>query len=242
MDIEEQPSAEKPARISRRWVIGIVIVVVCFYIAWGLFSLLTSFRSTMMSSAPGNSDRLSTSMEPIDLSLKSDMRGSTYLPEGAEPIEWHLRLPRAYLRFEVGTNESVYDRKNKCCSHNIVFRVVYNEKTDSFQPATLSTVEEQRDSGMDILIQNSMAMPELVPQKNCVRSDDMTEFIRAKGQDTSVSFMCPRKDGPCTIYSHVDGWNAEYRVPLKLYAQPEKVCTAVRKLLDQYTVKRDVRY
>ncbi len=245
MQTEEPFNAQAPARRSpkRWWVIGIVLALLWLSLAWGLVSLWNGFWHTMGSIVPGSRDRPSTSMEPIDLSLKSNMRGYKYLSEGSEPLEWHLRLPRAYLRLAIGSNDSVLGTgKNNCCEHFIHFYAVYDEQSGLLTPATLSTPEQRSTTGIDVSIDNQLGVSELIPKQNCIRSDDLVEFVKSRGGYLNDGFSCPTGSLLCKIYTHVDGWNAEYRVPLKFYAQPEKICTAVRKFVDQYTVKRDVRY
>lgn len=243
----EEIRAENQPEVARSrkkwWVIGIVIAVVWLSIAWGLVSLWSDFWNTMGSIVPGSRDRLSTSMEPIDLSLKSNIRGRKYLPEGAEPIEWDLRLPRAFVRLEIGSNDNILGTgKNNCCEHFVHFYAVYDEQSGALTPATLSTPEQRRDMGMDISIDNHQARSELVPEENCIRTDDLVAFVRRRNGIINDDRSCPKGSVFCSIYSHVDGWNTEYRVPIKLYEQAGKVCSASRKFLDQYTVKRDVRY
>lgn len=240
MQTEEPFNAQAPARRSpkRWWVIGIVLALLWLSLAWGLVSLWNGFWHTMGSIVPGSRDQLSTSMEPIDLSLKSLVQGDNNLKD---PIEWHSRIPRAYLRNEMKDGEGIFGIDH-CCHHYIHLEAVYDSSTHSLVPTTLAPQENVKNSSVSIELSNRGALREIASGDYCIRADDLGQFMKERGSNIDWNRPCDTAYPKCPIYTHIDGWLATYTVSRALYAQPQKMCTAMKKFLDQYTVKRDVRY
>ena len=74
--------------------LGVVLV--------GLVWFLHSLANTLQHIMPGYSGGISTSMEPRDYVFRRMPDGSKSEESERQPLEWHLRLPRAFVTDENG--------------------------------------------------------------------------------------------------------------------------------------------
>ena len=208
--------------------------------AIGLVWLWNAYWRTMASIMPGLNDSPSTSMEPHELTLFTSYKGQKPLPKDAPPLEWRLRLPRAFLRSEIGEADDVYYTTFDCCDHFIHLNALLEPDGVTLSPAILAPYDQRRKRGVAIALANIGQIAEITSGDNCVTGDDFKSFMEQRGNTIDWRRTCDPRDQRCAIYTHLDGWYVVLAVARDLYSEPRKLCEIARSFLVKHTVKRDI--
>ena len=97
------PGSARPRRVG----LALLAIAAAGVLIFGGVTTWNSYWHAMRFIIPGLGDVPSTSMEPYELVLRTRLKNRKPIPEDAAPLEWRLRVPRAFFRSEIGQPEAV---------------------------------------------------------------------------------------------------------------------------------------
>lgn len=215
--------------------LGLAVLLGLGYCVAGRFSQLS--RSIL----PGMPTSASRSMEPYELAFKFDVSGAQ--GGNASLVEWHLKLPRAFVWNELGGNSSVGGGANHRY-HSVDIAAVIDPSNGDFSPSIFSSTKDSSARGFFISLDNGPVRKKFSSTNQCLRNDDVDAFL---GKQKSSIRVCNRDDSierRCDVYMHFDGWGVQVKMPKSIYfSDYQKACDAVTTFLKKYTSSvDDVRY
>lgn len=237
--ISSEPAKDEPARPKAKGLRASLIVlgVVLVGLAWFIHSLANTLHHIM----PGYSGGISTSMEPRDYVFRRMPDGGKSEERERQPLEWHLRLPRAFVTRDNGRSGVVYRGKLKGGDEFfLTTQTLVNLDGKTFTPTAGQPPEKQMIRSLVISLENTAALGSLRRFKaSCVPQHLRGTILNSRGKTVWRDLPCSERDLRCKISTHMDGWNVEIAATKDLYADPENVCRLARNFLDTYTVRRD---
>jgi hypothetical protein len=214
----------------------VVVVAIGGGLFWGVRSYFEMWRHIMPSTHSG----ASTSMAPYDVVLRVASKGGVPLDESTPPMEWILRLPRAYVTRELGDNGVTYRRFIEGGDNYFVdFQINVSADGQTFIPTAGRKREDQKVRSMIFHLRNVEAIPSIRSFESCIPQHLQNTILEPRGDKTWDNEECIDRDLRCRIRMQVDGWKVDLAVTKDLYSSPENACRLARKFLDSYTVKRD---
>lgn len=228
-------------------VLGAALMAVLMALLWmsaGITSLTASLFGSRMTA--------SVSMEPYEIVLRTAFKGEKRAPPAADPNEWRLVLPRAFMVSEIGTNGAVYranDGKNnpwwlgifgmrRGDDFFVFLDTVVDPAAASLSPAVFAPIEALGDRFLGIHLTNSGTFPPVIADNYCFRQDDYDPALMAKS--APMQWGNCRTDQPrCQVATALDGWDIDLIVSRAMYDQPKKVCAVARHFLSEHTIRRD---
>jgi hypothetical protein len=178
-------------------------------------------------------------MEPIELTLFTRYKNNRPIDVDAPPLAWVLKMPRAFLKFEIGNPDAVHMAGPNCCDHFINLEAVYDPESRNLLPATIASPELRRQSAVGISLANRSQLLEIISGDHCIKEDDFKSFMQQRGNNIDWRRNCDPKAFRCRVYTHLDGWSADFSVPRKFYAESDLFCRVVRDFLKASTIRRD---
>ncbi|MER9227071.1 hypothetical protein NKI39_15805 [Mesorhizobium sp. M0664] len=156
------------------------------------------FSQLSRSIFPGMPNSASRSMEPCELAFKFDVSGA----EGgnASLVEWHVKLPRAFVWNELGGNNSVGGGDDSQF-HSADIAAVIDPNTGEFSPSVFSNTKDNSANGYFIYLENGPVGKRLSKTEHCVRNDEIDGFF---GHDKLPSRVCSKDasvERRCLVYA-----------------------------------------
>jgi hypothetical protein len=212
--------------------IGIIFVICAIW----LFTALTGALNHIM---PGLSISASTSMEPYELNFATQVLHNELLQKNIPPLEWRLKIPRAFL-VDLGGKNGLPNRGHEARNFfRADFHAVVFPDNSGLSPAVFEIDNKPIKQFVAINIYNSSADPNIVSFDACLTNDNYKKFMESHGAKEEHDRRCLPQESRCDIYSHLDGWYVQMTVTRDLYANPESVCRVVKTFLNAHTVHRD---
>ncbi len=150
---------------------------------------------------PGGANMASTSMEPYDLYFRTNYKNFQPLPESAKPMEWHLRLPRAFVTIQRGSNGSV-NLLSKSESSGELF-VDLNTNLDatgeSFVPSTTLVPELTRKNSIIFFLKNQEAVVSVAHFDSCIPETKQGDILKSRGLSYVSNTQCSDRLLRCSI-------------------------------------------
>lgn len=200
-----------------------------------LFSHITPMGSSNIA--------LSTNMEPFDISLKTKVWDNIKKGELDKPIEWDIRVPRAYVDDVQGKNGSVRHLVSTGAQDDFKALLAVHVLADgqTLEPYTMMAADQKKfdDNTMVISVYNTYPDWWIAKNDLCVQEEHLGEAAEKYARTVDLDHTCFKTIKFCTIYTQLDGWLLTINASKQLYAQPEKVCSLAKKFVNQYTLKRD---
>ena len=236
--------------LSSRIMLWAMIAFACVLLGGGVW-FVRGWRDLFTHITPSGSSNiaLSTSMEPFDITLKSKVWDYRKKGELDTPVEWDIRLPRAYVDDLQGQNGAIR-HVGRVANGNtdvvdrfkalLAVHVLADGQT--LEPYALMAADQKKfdDNTMVIKVYNTDADWWIAKNDLCVQEEHRDDAAKKVGGPDQFNATCFPTIKFCTIYTHLDGWLLTINASKQLYAQPEKVCSLAKKFVNGYTVKRDV--
>ena len=222
----------KRARLLSAAVLSVVALA-------GLIWLFAAISDTFRHIMPGGANMASTSMEPYDLYFRTNYKNFQPLPESAKPMEWHLKIPRAFVTRQLGSNGAVDLLGHVRDNLFVDLDANLDSKGENLIPSTTLSSDMMRKNSFMFSLSNQGAPPALSHDSSCVPRHLEKEILGTRGLQGASDIQCTSRDFRCEILIHSDGWYVNLAVTHDLYANPDKVCALAHKFLDKYTVARD---
>jgi hypothetical protein len=206
----------------------------------GLVWLFGALSDTFNHIMPGSANMASTSMEPYDLYFRTNYKSFKPLAPSAKPMEWHLRLPRAFVTVQHGSNGAV-DLLGVVKSDHLFVDLDANLDSSGkvFVPSATLSADNIRKNSIIFFLKNQEAETEIANYDSCIPETKQGDIFKSRGRPTWSNQECSERFLRCTIFMHTDGWYIELGVTHDLFANTEKTCTLAHQFLDKYTVTRD---
>jgi hypothetical protein len=232
-------SVDEPAPRKMRIKSALAILLAAIISAVGTVWLWNAYWRTMASIMPGVGDTPSTSMEPYDLALFTRYKGSKPIAKDAPPLEWRLRMPRAFLRSEIGNADAVHMSSTDCCDHFIHLETVLDPDGKTLSPAIVAPYELRRKRVIGMSLANIGTPAEIASGNNCVTGDEFKGFMEKRGSTIDWRRACDPSNQRCEVFTHLDGWRVVLTPARELYSEPQRICDVARSFLDEHTINRD---
>jgi hypothetical protein len=207
-----------------------VLLGLGYWLAGGVAQLSRSIFPGMPNSASG-------SMQPYELAFKFDV--SEAQGGNASLVEWHLKLPRAFVWNELGGNNSVGGGDHHHF-HSADIAAVINLNSGEFSPSVFSNAKDNSVNGYFVYLENGPVGRRLSKTEKCVRNDEIDEFF---GHDKLPSRVCSKDasvERRCLVYMHYEGWGVQVNMPKSSYfSDYQKACDVVTTFLKKYTSSVD---
>jgi hypothetical protein len=228
--------AQKSTRRPKLLIVMVAFLAIGSGLLWIVQNYLELWRHIM----PGSSSMVTTSMESYDVVLRVASKGGKLLDESAASKEWTLRLPRAYVTRELGTNGVVYRRTNGGGDEYFLdFQTNISEDGQTIIPTAGRTAKEQKVRSLIFDVSNREAIPSIRNYESCVPQHLQKTILEPRGDKMWKNIDCIERDLRCQIRMQVDGWKVDLAVTKELYVNPDSTCQLARQFLDKYTIKRD---
>jgi hypothetical protein len=231
-------------RSSQRLLVLGTVVILCVLLGGGIWLVRGSMDlfSHIMPTGSANI-ALSTSMEPFDISLKTKVWDNIKKGELEKPIDWDIRIPRAYVDDVQGKNGSVRHLTETGAQDNFKSLLAVHVLADgqTLEPYTMMAADQKKfdDNTMVISVYNTYPDWWIAKNDLCVQEEHLGEAAEKYAGTVGLDHTCFKTIKFCTIYTQLDGWLVTINASKQLYAQPEKVCSLAKKFVNQYTLKRD---
>ena len=140
----------------------------------------TNFAQLSRSILPGMASSPSQSMEPYEVVLKFDIsrsEGNKDQQVNTSPAEWRLKLPRAFIWSELGTNDSIGGGLNHRL-HSLDIYATHASESGQFSPSVFFDAEKNRNDGLFFFLSNGAVGGKLAHTGQCVRDDEIDAFFR----------------------------------------------------------------
>jgi hypothetical protein len=205
----------------------------------GLVWLFGALSNTFNHIMPGSANMASTSMEPYDLYFRTNYKSFKPLAPPAKPMEWHLRVPRAFVTVQHGSNGAV-NLLGFVGNNNLLIDLDANlDATGNLIPSATLSPDQIRKNSFIFHLSNDGTSPERAELDACIPQHLEKEVLGQRGHISGWDRKCTDHDLRCTIYMHADGWAIDLAVTHDLYDTPARACTLAHQFLDKYTVTRD---
>ena len=213
---------------------GLAALVALF---WLFGALSDTFRHIM----PGEANMASTSMEPYDLYFRTNYKSFKPLALSSKPMEWHLRIPRAYVTRQLGSNGAIELLGKVEGNGNFFLDLQANLDStgESFVPSVTLQPDQNKKYSLFFHLINTGAPKAISAYGSCVPQHLEKEIMGPRGFAGASNTECTSRDLRCKIHIHSDGWHVDLAVTHELYANPERACALAHQFLDKYTVSRD---
>jgi hypothetical protein len=212
---------------------GVAVLVAAF---WLFGAVSETFKHIM----PGGSDMTSTSMEPYDIELVTAIKGGKPLSNNEKPFVWQLRLPRAFVISEMGSNDQIYKHLEDGGDHHFVsFSADLSADGHDFVPTAIQPHNEPIRNSFVFQLRNDAPGPRSQNYPYCVPQHLQKELLGPLGYVGAHDNLCSDKSLRCSIDIYSSGWDITFAVTHDLYADPENACRLATNFLEKYTIHRD---
>jgi hypothetical protein len=219
------------------WALAAAFGVAALFAAFWLFGAVSETFKHIM---PGGSDMTSTSMEPYDIELVTAIKGGKPLSNNEKPFVWQLRLPRAFIISEMGSNDLVYKQLNDGNDyHSVSLSADLSPNGQNFIPTATQLPNETISKSFVIHLRNTGPGPLSLNYPHCVPQHLQKELLGPLGYVGAHDNQCNEKSLRCSIDIYSSGWNITFAVTHDLYADPENACRIAANFLEKYTIHRD---
>ena len=212
---------------------GVAVLVASF---WLFGAVSSTFRHIM----PGGGSMVSTSMEPYDIELVTAIKGGKPLSKDDKPFVWQLRLPRAFIISEMGSNDYVYKNlEDGSDYHSVSFSADLSSDGQNFVPTITQSHSGVIRNSFVIHLTNDVTGPLSKNFPRCVPQHLQKELLGPLGYVGAHDNPCSEKSLRCSIDIYSSGWDITFAVTHDLYADPENACRLATSFLEKYTIHRD---
>lgn len=241
-DLDQMQSGNlMPLRPSlKRFMIwSVVIFALVLFAGMWLFSGLSR---TLDSIFPTTSDA-STSLEPYEIALRSRQLNYKQLPDDVAPVEWIIKLPRAFVVKEFGSNGVASDAGKEGTYYSVNIHGVASKDRKTAEPAMLVYNKAVEKDFIGIKLHNSSNEPEIRKNNLCITQVDLSVMTATtNGTDEPyIPKLCGKGNPRCLIETHYQGWGMRILVAQdsEWYRKPVQACTFAKDFLKQHTIKID---
>jgi hypothetical protein len=186
----------------------------------------------------------STSMEPYEIVLSSRLVDGRLLPDDVPPVEWILKLPRAFIVKEFGTPGTVDGVSKTNSFYSVYIHANVDAQTKQVAPAIFASNKSATTTFLGIELQNNGAQTEVIRHDLCLPLDDLARFIESKGGGTApANKLCLDSNRSCWVQTHYQGWDLRLLVEKKseFYRTPETACEFAKEFLAKNQIKIDAK-
>lgn len=230
-----------PPLPTLKWFVIWSVVVIALVLFAGLW-LFSGLTRTLDSILPTTSDA-STSLEPYEIALRSRHLNYKKLPDDAPPVEWIIKLPRAFVVKEFGSNGVASDGGKKGTFYSVNIYGVASKDRKTAEPATLAYNKAVERDFIGITLENSGREPEIRKKNLCITQVDLSVMTATtNGTDEPyIPKLCGKGNPRCLIETHYQGWSMRILVAQdsEWYRNPTQACTFAKDFLKQHTIKID---
>jgi hypothetical protein len=221
----------------KRALIGSVVFIGLFVL--GIYWVMNGLVRTLGAISPGATE-VSTSLEPYEIALRAQEVNYKPLRKDAPPVEWIIKIPRAFVVKEFGINGDPYNSDGEGSFYSVYLDGVIGKDKTAITPAVLASNKSVKNSFMRIKLENTVSLREIFDSDLCIDQDDLNEMIKKAGGSGPVApfTYCGTK---CTIETHYRGWEMRITVAKdsEWHRNPQQACTIAKDFLIRNTVKID---
>jgi hypothetical protein len=222
-----------------RKITPVIATAVLVTMAAGAYRWVTSNRELMWALTRGSVNKTSSSIAPYEVALRLARKGGIPFEDGVPAKEWILKIPRAYVTSEIGTNGFVFrsDKEERRYFVNLDLNVESDGK--SFTPASGKPRDRVHNRSMLFNLRNDEANNLIAENDLCVPDSKEKDILGPLGYIGARNNPCSEYAARCPIRMQLNGWSVQLAVSKDFYSKPDEACATARAFLNQYTVKRE---
>ena len=226
---QNEKSTRQKGRISGG-VVAVCIITAAVFLGGGYW-LVTGFGKLSRAIMPGSGITKSTSMKPVDLVFRAGYYFHNGRANTAEkPLEWHLRIPKAYVVSKHGSSSAVGGGVNSRSFH-VRLSAVLDQKTLDLKPGALAKNYSSNPFEFDIRLSNRVSRIRSISENNCMDAKDRSVIFNRK-------YSC-NTDFKCEVTMQVEDWGVYLLLRKNKMHERAKFCKAASKFLKKHTISVD---
>lgn len=223
---------KKPPRQNKRtFAATVATLIAAVMILGGGYWLVTSFGKLTRAIVPGSGITKSTSMKPVDLVF----RAGYYFQNGRaktadKPLEWHLRIPKAYIVSKHGSSSAVGGGVNSQY-FSVKLSAVLDQTTLEIKPKAIVKNHPSNPLEFDIRLSNRVSRIRSISENNCMDAKDRSVIFNRK-YSCNTDFKCP-------VTMQVEDWGVKLSLRKNKMQERAKFCKAASRFLKKHTISVD---